>query len=159
MKSCFIDTGPDVAGRQGQRHYPAIHRPRRADEYFVNHVRAHCSVSPYVFAQRLMINGAGLCRDVPVFAFSVDLGTIKSTSSPVTWSIGYVRDPSVLYTTGSGTTEMRRPYYATHYSNISTIVSTLHILCGFDGNEYAYNELDRRRRRGRFSCARPRRRA
>ena len=74
-----------------------------------------------------------LRRDVPVFAFSIDLGTIKLTSSPVTWSLGYVRDPSVQYTAPSGAIESRRPYYVMQYPNISAAVSAHSILTILDG--------------------------
>ncbi|KAM5540219.1 hypothetical protein V8D89_006038 [Ganoderma adspersum] len=46
-----------------------------------------------------------------VFAFVVDLSTIQSTASPVTWSIGLVRDPSITYTAPGGAVQRRRPYY------------------------------------------------
>ncbi|KAI1795668.1 hypothetical protein LXA43DRAFT_991596, partial [Ganoderma leucocontextum] len=58
----------------------------------------------------------------PVFALAVDLGTIKSTASPVTWSVGYVRDPSITYTTATGAIQQRRPYYVTQYSNIGDVI-------------------------------------
>ncbi|KAI1795669.1 hypothetical protein LXA43DRAFT_991614 [Ganoderma leucocontextum] len=57
-----------------------------------------------------------------VFALAVDLGTIKSTSSPVTWSIGYVRDPSITYTTSTGAIQQRRPYYVTQYNDIDNAI-------------------------------------
>nr|VWP00989.1 Uncharacterized protein [Ganoderma boninense] len=60
----------------------------------------------------------------PVFALAVDLGTIKATSAPVTWSVGYVRDPLITYTTATGATQQRRPYYATQYSNINDVIDT-----------------------------------
>ncbi|RPD76749.1 hypothetical protein L226DRAFT_611194 [Lentinus tigrinus ALCF2SS1-7] len=55
-------------------------------------------------------------------AFAVDLGNIQSTPSPVTWAIGYVRDPVVQYSTSSGTIELRRPYWTTRYSDIDTLI-------------------------------------
>ncbi|RDX47956.1 hypothetical protein OH76DRAFT_1405499 [Lentinus brumalis] len=57
-----------------------------------------------------------------VFAIAMDLGTIQSTSSPVTWAIGYVRDPIAPYTTPSGVTEVRRPYWTTRYSDVSALI-------------------------------------
>ena len=80
---CIIDPKPDVADRQRQHHELAIHRTRRADEH-VNCVRAYYTVSSHVFLRRSVLTMVDLLRDVPVFAFSIDLGTIKSTSSPVT---------------------------------------------------------------------------
>ncbi|KAI1793781.1 hypothetical protein LXA43DRAFT_1122215 [Ganoderma leucocontextum] len=63
----------------------------------------------------------------PIFALAVDLGTIKSTGSPVTWSVGCVRDPSITYTTSTGAVRQRRPYYVTQYSNIDDASSVLQI--------------------------------
>ncbi|KAM5534565.1 hypothetical protein V8D89_011769 [Ganoderma adspersum] len=57
-----------------------------------------------------------------VFGLAVDLGTIQSTSSPVTWSVGYVRDPAITYTTATGALQQRRPYYVTQYANISDVI-------------------------------------
>ena len=56
--------------------------------------------------------------DYPVFGLAVDLGNIQSTQSPVVWTVGFVRDPSIQYTTGSGTVQNRSPYYVTEYSNV-----------------------------------------
>ncbi|GBE81170.1 Glutaminase A [Sparassis crispa] len=58
----------------------------------------------------------------PVFALSADLGTINSTSSPVVWAIGFVRDPSIEYTNSTGETELRSPYYRTQYDGIDEVI-------------------------------------
>ncbi|KAH9935633.1 uncharacterized protein B0H18DRAFT_1082345 [Fomitopsis serialis] len=59
-----------------------------------------------------------IAPNYPVFGLAVDLGNIQSTQSPVVWSVGYVRDPSIQYTTGSGTVQNRSPYYVTQYSSV-----------------------------------------
>ena len=64
-----------------------------------------------------------LYRNWSVFGLAVDLGTIQSTTSPVTWSIGLVRDPSISYTTPNGTVQQRRPYYVTQYQSVEDAVS------------------------------------
>ncbi|KAK7026403.1 hypothetical protein VNI00_015638 [Paramarasmius palmivorus] len=51
----------------------------------------------------------------PVFAFAKDLGTIKSTSQPVVWAVGYARTPVVRY---SVTSEELQPYWTTRYRRI-----------------------------------------
>ncbi|KAK7045354.1 hypothetical protein VNI00_007603 [Paramarasmius palmivorus] len=53
------------------------------------------------------------CGDPPVFAFANDLGDITSTSQPVVWAIGYVRNP-VITRTG----QQLKPYWTTAYSRI-----------------------------------------
>ncbi|KIK65828.1 hypothetical protein GYMLUDRAFT_38307 [Collybiopsis luxurians FD-317 M1] len=55
----------------------------------------------------------------PAFAFSTDLGNITSTSSPVVWGIGLVRNPDIIYTTAAGN-QTRQPYFFTKYSNVET---------------------------------------
>ncbi|KAI0705121.1 hypothetical protein C8T65DRAFT_740959 [Cerioporus squamosus] len=57
-----------------------------------------------------------------VFSFAVDLGNIQSTSLPVTWAVGYVRDPVVQYTTPSSGIEVRHSFWTMRYSNISALV-------------------------------------
>ncbi|EEB90538.1 hypothetical protein MPER_11240, partial [Moniliophthora perniciosa FA553] len=53
----------------------------------------------------------------PVFAFSNDLGTITTTSQPVVWAIGFVRNPVVTQTTPSGSQNLL-PYWMTKYNQI-----------------------------------------
>ncbi|KAM5540207.1 hypothetical protein V8D89_006026 [Ganoderma adspersum] len=65
---------------------------------------------------------ASISPTFTVFALAVDLGTIKSTASPVTWSVGYVRDPSITYTTATGAIQQRRPYYVTQYKSIDDVI-------------------------------------
>ncbi|KAJ3539402.1 hypothetical protein NM688_g6366 [Phlebia brevispora] len=51
----------------------------------------------------------------PEFAMAVDLGTISSTSSPIMWAVGAVRDPAILYTGFSGTEQYCRPYWSSQF--------------------------------------------
>ncbi|KIK51931.1 hypothetical protein GYMLUDRAFT_265647 [Collybiopsis luxurians FD-317 M1] len=55
----------------------------------------------------------------PVLAFCNDLGIIKSTSSPVVWAIGVVRNPNIVYTRISGN-QNRIPYFFTKYNDVPT---------------------------------------
>ena len=57
-----------------------------------------------------------------VFGIAVELGNIQETSSPITWAIGYVRDPTVTFTTSSGAIQTRRPYWTTQYSDVASAV-------------------------------------
>ncbi|KAH9913165.1 uncharacterized protein B0H18DRAFT_1126524 [Fomitopsis serialis] len=61
--------------------------------------------------------------DLPVFAFSVDFGSVSGTQSPVVWTVGYVRDPSIEYTLSGDVTTLR-PYYTSQYSNAQDVVET-----------------------------------
>ncbi|OCH88863.1 DUF1793-domain-containing protein [Obba rivulosa] len=59
----------------------------------------------------------------PVFAFAMDLGSISSTSAPVVWTLGYVRDPAIQYVTSSGQVQLRSPYFVTQYSSMADVIS------------------------------------
>ncbi|EMD33464.1 hypothetical protein CERSUDRAFT_118047 [Gelatoporia subvermispora B] len=54
----------------------------------------------------------------PVFAFAVNLGSIESTAAPVVWSLGYVRNPVIQYSTPSGNDQLRSPLFLTQYSSV-----------------------------------------
>ncbi|KAF9075449.1 hypothetical protein BDP27DRAFT_1212146 [Rhodocollybia butyracea] len=58
----------------------------------------------------------------PVFAFCNDLGSILSTTKPVVWAIGLVRDGDVVYSTPSGN-QTRRPYFFTRYQDVPSAIS------------------------------------
>ncbi|KAI0762087.1 hypothetical protein BD413DRAFT_643854 [Trametes elegans] len=60
-----------------------------------------------------------------VFAIAVDLGQIQAISEPVTWAVGYVRDPSTKYTASDGSVQQLRPYYTTKYSDIVTAIDDI----------------------------------
>ncbi|KAI0793185.1 hypothetical protein C8Q75DRAFT_548169 [Abortiporus biennis] len=61
----------------------------------------------------------------PVFAHSVDLGTITQTSSPVVWAMGIVRNPSIQYTTPDGQVQNRSPYFASQGNSIGEIIDSV----------------------------------
>ncbi|KAI0358680.1 DUF1793-domain-containing protein [Trametes cingulata] len=52
-----------------------------------------------------------------VFAIAVDLGQIQSTSAPIAWAVGYVRNPSIAYTGPDGATKQLSPYFVTKYGD------------------------------------------
>ncbi|KAJ3489051.1 hypothetical protein NLI96_g2424 [Meripilus lineatus] len=54
-----------------------------------------------------------------VFAHSVDLGRITSTSSPIVWSLGVVRNPLARFRS-----EVLSPYFATELSNLNFAIDT-----------------------------------
>ena len=72
---------------------------------------------------RIPYDKPGMDSDELVFAFSVDLGSTQGTPDPVVWAVGFVRNPSILYTTPSGGNQERVPYYVTKYGDISEAVS------------------------------------
>lgn len=60
----------------------------------------------------------------PVFAFSVDLGSVATTTSPVVWAVGQAHDPAIRYTSNDGSIQSRSSYFRTKYNNdMSTAVS------------------------------------
>ncbi|PIL34513.1 hypothetical protein GSI_03291 [Ganoderma sinense ZZ0214-1] len=88
---------------------------------------AFTTITPYVvsfstlYPRFITYTTRSRFRTFPVFALAVDLGTIKATDSPVTWSVGFVHDPSILYTTAAGNAQVRRPYYVTQYTRIEDV--------------------------------------
>ncbi|KIY50056.1 hypothetical protein FISHEDRAFT_40022 [Fistulina hepatica ATCC 64428] len=60
--------------------------------------------------------------DWPVFAFSVDLGSISSTPSPTVFTIGLLRNPSIEVSYNG--TEMRMPYFLLQESSIPDAIDT-----------------------------------
>ncbi|KAI0727370.1 hypothetical protein C8Q72DRAFT_463133 [Fomitopsis betulina] len=62
-----------------------------------------------------------ISTDLPVFAFSVDFGTVSATQEPVVWAVGHVRDPSIQYSLSGDVTSLR-PLYTTEYFNITDVV-------------------------------------
>ncbi|PCH43429.1 DUF1793-domain-containing protein, partial [Wolfiporia cocos MD-104 SS10] len=81
-------------------------------------------------------------KDYPAFAFAVDLGLIKSTANPVVWALGYVRNPAIEYTTPTGESQLRYPYWATQYSSVSDVVNE--VLGNFAAALSRATELDNR---------------
>lgn len=63
-----------------------------------------------------------------MFGISVDLGNIQSTSSPLTWAFGVVRNPSVGYTSADKTTQDLSPYYVTRYPGSSGMVQAVSVV-------------------------------
>ena len=67
-------------------------------------------------------------RDYLVSGFAIDIGNIDSMQSPVSWAVGFVRNPSIKYTTASGDQQERVPYYTTQYSSIDdAVMKPLHL--------------------------------
>ncbi|KAF8874077.1 hypothetical protein BD779DRAFT_1678880 [Infundibulicybe gibba] len=58
----------------------------------------------------------------PIFAFSTDLGNISAISTPLVWALGLVRDPTIQYSPGDGSTQQRSSYFWTQYKKIGEAV-------------------------------------
>lgn len=56
------------------------------------------------------------------YAITMDLGDILTTSQPVVWTIGILRDPSINLTTASGSIQLRSSYYWSNFSTIADVV-------------------------------------
>ena len=58
------------------------------------------------------------------YAISRDLGTIQATPAPIVWAIGYATDPAISYANESASsTQWRRPYYKSQYSDDQLLVT------------------------------------
>ncbi|KAF8874079.1 hypothetical protein BD779DRAFT_1630406 [Infundibulicybe gibba] len=58
----------------------------------------------------------------PVFAFSMDVGSISEISTPIVWALGVVRDPTIRYAAGDGSTQQRSSFFWTQYSTIGDAI-------------------------------------
>ncbi|KAI0633571.1 DUF1793-domain-containing protein [Trametes polyzona] len=67
-----------------------------------------------------------------VYAIAVDLGQIQRTSGPVTWAVGYVRNPTITYTAPDFSIRQLHPYYVTKYG--TNIMSAIDDFTGGYGN-------------------------
>lgn len=62
----------------------------------------------------------------PIFAFAHDLGIVgTSATTPVVYTIGYVRDPLVQLSNVPNVNSVRSPYYFTRYGSVSEMVCLL----------------------------------
>ncbi|EPT04923.1 hypothetical protein FOMPIDRAFT_1057715 [Fomitopsis schrenkii] len=103
-------------------------------------VRANFNNSEGHLAYSSDLNFRAITDDWPVFALAVDLGSISSTSSPVVWAVGYVRDPALNYTTPTGYAQPRHPYYRTQYDNAEDMLNAF--LTDFDDAQKRSTQLD-----------------
>ncbi|KAF8883844.1 hypothetical protein BD779DRAFT_813306 [Infundibulicybe gibba] len=58
----------------------------------------------------------------PVFALSMDLGSVSEISTPVVWALGLVRDPTISYGLGDGSIQSRSSFFWTQYSTIGDAI-------------------------------------
>ena len=64
-------------------------------------------------------------KDIAQFlAFSRDLGTIQATRDPIVLAIGYTTDPAISYANQSASSQERRPYYKSQYSDDESMVTS-----------------------------------
>ncbi|KAJ3480136.1 hypothetical protein NLI96_g8556 [Meripilus lineatus] len=59
---------------------------------------------------------------VNVFSMAYDVGSITTTSSPIVWTLGIVRNPVLSYYIDSRQSQLRYPYYASQYTKIGDII-------------------------------------
>ncbi|PCH43524.1 hypothetical protein WOLCODRAFT_164515 [Wolfiporia cocos MD-104 SS10] len=64
-----------------------------------------------------------ISSDFPVFAFAVDLGYMETTNSPVVWSVGYVRNPSINYEISQYKSTYRSLFFWSQYQTIDEVIS------------------------------------
>ena len=85
------------------------------------------SQSPTFHLSRLLLTNRRPTHEA--LAIALDLGTIQSTSEPIVWAVGVMRDPVIQYTNASGQREERSAYYWANYTTIhDTVANSLTIL-------------------------------
>ncbi|KAH9942418.1 uncharacterized protein BXZ73DRAFT_40863 [Epithele typhae] len=82
-------------------------------------------VANSTLSNRLSSQHAPVAPFFPSLALAVDLGSITSTSEPVSWALGFTRDPVVQVALPSGGTKSRRPYYAMQFSDINAAIDSV----------------------------------
>ncbi|KAJ2936581.1 hypothetical protein H1R20_g512, partial [Candolleomyces eurysporus] len=80
----------------------------------------------------------------PVLAFAVDLGTVQSTSSPVVWAIGHVRENLLTAYGGSFGSERRASYFWSQYDEIGSAIDAF--LADFRDAKTRAEQLDEKLR-------------
>jgi hypothetical protein len=69
-------------------------------------------------------NFRAVSNNWPVVAFAHDLGTVSTTTtSPVLFSVGHVRDPAIKYILAGGALQSRSLYFWSQYSSVSAVIS------------------------------------
>ncbi|KAH0587710.1 hypothetical protein H2248_006474 [Termitomyces sp. 'cryptogamus'] len=61
----------------------------------------------------------------PVLGLAHDLGSVIGPTSPVVFSVGYIRDPAIQYVVGKGTNWQNRSlYFWSQFSTVSALISS-----------------------------------
>ena len=80
-----------------------------------------------------------------ILAIAVNLGSIQSTSEPVVWAVGVIRDPVVQFINSYGQKEARNAYYWSNYLNPRDVVWFLFHFCRrkaySDIRSWVYSEI------------------
>ncbi|EIN10412.1 DUF1793-domain-containing protein [Punctularia strigosozonata HHB-11173 SS5] len=78
-----------------------------------------------VLANTQDTNFRAVSDDWPVFAFAKNLGTVSSTSTaPVVFSVGHVRDPAIEYIVAGGALQNRSLFFWSHFSTVASAISS-----------------------------------
>lgn len=71
------------------------------------------------------INFRAVSNNWPVFAFSRDLGSITSTTNPVVFSVGHIRDPVIQYIVANAQIQPRSLYFWSQFPSSASVVCAL----------------------------------
>ncbi|PCH44011.1 DUF1793-domain-containing protein [Wolfiporia cocos MD-104 SS10] len=88
------------------------------DSYFID----HGNLSDTDAIANASSGSLSLGPNVNVLALAASQGTISSTQDPVVFTVGYVRDPSVNYTSAPGKSRTYSPYFVTQSLDMLEIV-------------------------------------
>ncbi|KAF9057677.1 DUF1793-domain-containing protein [Panaeolus papilionaceus] len=69
-------------------------------------------------------NFRAISNSWPVFGLSRDLGSIKSSTGPVVFSVGHVRDPAIRYIVANGGIQQRSLFFWSQFSSTSALISS-----------------------------------
>jgi hypothetical protein len=69
-------------------------------------------------------NFRAVSNNWPVFGLSHDLGTIKSATAPVVFSVGHIRDPAIRYIVANGALQSRSLFFWSQFSTPAAVISS-----------------------------------
>ncbi|KAF7790195.1 hypothetical protein EIP86_001147 [Pleurotus ostreatoroseus] len=93
---------------------------KMSDQAYMIDTQSHCRAefkTTGTLPNQMTVTGPGPISNLTTFAFSVDLGTITATKSPVIFALGMTRDPSIAYVNTDGTLQPRSPYWASEFAS------------------------------------------
>jgi hypothetical protein len=68
----------------------------------------------------------------PVFALAQDFGTVTTSTSPVVFTIGHVRNPAIEYIIANDMIQFRSIYSLSYFPTVDAMVNSLLFICFID---------------------------
>ncbi|TFK43420.1 DUF1793-domain-containing protein [Crucibulum laeve] len=69
-------------------------------------------------------NFRAVSNNWPVFGLAHDLGSVTSSTAPVVFSVGHLRDPAIKYIVAGGATQARSSYFWSQFSSPAALITS-----------------------------------